>query len=193
MRVGLFLNRPVFGWGAGTYQFGTRASTSLRTNSTNNADGQRHSDTWTPSKFVRTSVWLLGHVHWAQVAALEARRRQTPRHGLFLGLIPTSSWNHEQLPRHRQGQRPFWGFLAVLVFLTSRPRKTKRIEPSTWRCRRTGSPSKCLQSRHDRRVDSREGLPFVMGQKSKQAVRAKGTSRSFSCSINHRCSNTTDP
>lgn len=126
----MFQERPVFGWGPGTYQFeyAPFQTSSLRTLiSTNNADlGNAHSEYLGPL----SEQGLLGLVAFLALLLVTVhlgfklhRQLQHPddRHlalGVFLGLV--TYFVHGVLNNYLDTDKasaPFWGFLALMVVL----------------------------------------------------------------------------
>ena len=126
----MFLDRPVFGWGAGTYQFeyaGFQTS-QLRTNiSTNNADlGNAHSEYLGPLAeqgllgLVGILALLGATLHWGFKLQRTLKQGDDKRlaMAMFLGLI--TYFVHGIMNNFLDTDKasaPFWGFLAVLVLL----------------------------------------------------------------------------
>jgi putative inorganic carbon (HCO3(-)) transporter len=126
----MFQERPVFGWGPGTYQFeyAPFQTSNLRTLiSTNNADlGNAHSEYLGPL----SEQGLLGLVAFLTLLLVTVqlgfklhRQLQNPddRHlalGVFLGLV--TYFVHGVLNNYLDTDKasaPFWGFLALMVVL----------------------------------------------------------------------------
>ena len=128
--LAMFQDRPVWGWGPGTYQFeyAPFQTSSLRTNiSTNNADlGNAHSEYLGPLA-EQGVLGLLGflallgvtlHLGFKLQRTLQSREQRWVAMGLFLGLM--TYFVHGVLNNYLDTDKasaPFWGFLAWLVVL----------------------------------------------------------------------------
>ena len=134
--IAMFQERPVFGWGPGTYQFeyAPFQTSSLRTQiSTNNADlGNAHSEYLGPLAeqgaigLALFLVLLLVAVHLGfklqQTLTNPDDRRLAL--GIFLGLV--TYFVHGVLNNYLDTDKasaPFWGFLAMLVVFDIQQRK----------------------------------------------------------------------
>lgn len=133
--VAMFEERPLFGWGPGTYQFeyAPFQTSNLRTQiSTNNADlGNAHSEYLGPLAeqgllgLVALLALLLatGHLGFnlqRRVRDVQDRRLAL---GVFLGLV--TYFVHGVLNNYLDTDKasaPFWGFLAMLVILDLKSR-----------------------------------------------------------------------
>ena len=136
--LAMFEERPVFGWGPGTYQFeyASFQTSDLRTLiSTNNGDvGNAHSEYLGPLSeqgllgFLSVLALLLatGHLGFKlQRKLLDPDDRRLAL-GVFLGLV--TYFVHGVLNNYLDTDKasaPFWGFLAMMVILDVQSSKTK--------------------------------------------------------------------
>ena len=136
--LAMFEERPVFGWGPGTYQFeyAPFQTSDLRTLiSTNNGDvGNAHSEYLGPLSeqgllgFLSVLALLLatGHLGFKlQRKLLDPDDRRLAL-GVFLGLV--TYFVHGVLNNYLDTDKasaPFWGFLAMMVILDVQSSKTK--------------------------------------------------------------------
>jgi O-antigen ligase len=126
----MFQERPLWGWGPGTYQFeyAPFQTSDLRTIiSTNNADlGNAHSEYLGPLAeqgvlgLVGVLALLMGtcHLGFKLQRTLKGLEEKRLAMGLFLGLI--TYFVHGVLNNYLDTDKasaPFWGFLALLVVL----------------------------------------------------------------------------
>jgi len=126
----MFQERPVFGWGPGTYQFeyAPFQQSNLRTLiSTNNGDvGNAHSEYLGPlaeqgllgGLFVMALLLVTCHLGFKLQRTLTDPDDRMLAMGLFLGLI--TYFVHGVLNNYLDTDKasaPFWGFLALLVVL----------------------------------------------------------------------------
>ncbi|MBM72062.1 MAG: hypothetical protein CL847_04690 [Crocinitomicaceae bacterium] len=138
--ISLFKERPLMGWGPGTYQFVYAPFQEARYQtiiSTNNADGgNAHSEYLGPLAeqgifgpvFVLLIFWyvcVLGFRLWNEINDIETRNLAL---GIYLGLM--TYFIHGVLNNYLDTDKasaPFWGFIAFLVVLDIELReKTKK-------------------------------------------------------------------
>ena len=137
--VAMFEERPVFGWGAGTYQFeyARFQRSDLRTAiSTNNADlGNAHSEYLGPLAeqgllgLVGVLALLLGTLHlgFKLQRTLQDPDDKRMAMALFLGLF--TYFVHGILNNFLDTDKasaPFWGFLAILVLFDIKNNRDKK-------------------------------------------------------------------
>ena len=126
----LFKERPLMGWGPGTYQFvyaPHQEAKNQTTISTNNSDGgNAHSEYLGPLAeqgilgpvFVLLLLWyvcVLGFRLWNEVRDVDARNLAV---SVYLGLM--TYFIHGVLNNYLDTDKasaPFWGFIALLVIL----------------------------------------------------------------------------
>jgi O-antigen ligase len=128
--VSLFQERPITGWGPGTYQFvyAPFQKSELKTIiSTNNADGgNAHSEYLGPlaEQGVMGCLLVLVLIWWASVVGfrlwknLENKDERNLAVSIYLGLM--TYFIHGVLNNYLDTDKasaPFWGFLALLVVL----------------------------------------------------------------------------
>lgn len=134
--VSLFKERPIVGWGPGTYQFvyAPFQKSELKTGiSTNNADGgNAHSEYLGPlaEQGVLGVLWVLLLILWASVVGfrlwnnLEKKDERNLAASIYLGLM--TYFIHGVLNNYLDTDKasaPFWGFLALLVVLDIESRR----------------------------------------------------------------------
>lgn len=142
----MFLERPIAGWGPGTYQFEyARFQTAeLRTQiSTNNADlGNAHSEYLGPLAeqgllgFLAMVGLLLAacHVGFRLHRTLTEPDERALAMGLFLGLV--TYFVHGVLNNYLDTDKasaPFWGFLAMLVVMDLKSTRDSTNRPAVKR------------------------------------------------------------
>ncbi len=137
--ISLFKERPLMGWGPGTYQFVYAPFQEARYQtiiSTNNSDGgNAHSEYLGPLAeqgifgpfFVLLLLWyvcVLGFRLWNEVKDIETRNLAV---GVYLGLM--TYFIHGVLNNYLDTDKasaPFWGFIALLVVLDIELREQKK-------------------------------------------------------------------
>ena len=128
--VALFKERPITGWGPGTYQFvyAPYQSSDLKTViSTNNADGgNAHSEYLGPLAeqgipgliFMLLLIWMSSMIAFRLYRELEDKNARNFAVGIYLGLM--TYFIHGVLNNYLDTDKasaPFWGFIALLVIL----------------------------------------------------------------------------
>tara|TARA_B100000780_G_C21126659_1_gene457449 strand:+ start:2439 stop:3881 length:1443 start_codon:yes stop_codon:yes gene_type:complete len=142
--VSLFKERPIVGWGPGTYQFvyAPFQKSELKTEiSTNNADGgNAHSEYLGPlaEQGVLGVLWVLLLILWASVVGfrlwnnLENKDERNLAASIYLGLM--TYFIHGVLNNYLDTDKasaPFWGFLALLVVLDIESRRNSLPKSAT--------------------------------------------------------------
>lgn len=142
--VSLFKERPIVGWGPGTYQFvyAPFQKSELKTGiSTNNADGgNAHSEYLGPlaEQGVLGVLWVLLLILWASVVGfrlwnnLENKDERNLAASIYLGLM--TYFIHGVLNNYLDTDKasaPFWGFLALLVVLDIESRRNSLPKSAT--------------------------------------------------------------
>jgi O-antigen ligase len=128
--ISLFVERPISGWGPGTYQFvyAPFQEAKYRTNiSTNNADGgNAHSEYLGPlaEQGILGLVFILMLLWWASTVGfrlwreIEDEDKRNFAVSVYLGLM--TYFIHGVLNNYLDTDKasaPFWGFLAILVVM----------------------------------------------------------------------------
>jgi len=139
--LALFTERPLAGWGPGTYQFvyaPFQRSEDRTIISTNNADGgNAHSEYLGPlaEQGLPGALFMVGLLGWTLHLGFRLRRTLTDvgerrlATGLFLGLM--TYFIHGVLNNYLDTDKAsalFWGFLATLVALDLRQRARSEVE-----------------------------------------------------------------
>ncbi len=142
--VSLFKERPIVGWGPGTYQFvyAPFQKSELKTEiSTNNADGgNAHSEYLGPlaEQGVLGVLWVLLLILWASVVGfrlwnnLKNKDERNLAASIYLGLM--TYFIHGVLNNYLDTDKasaPFWGFLALLVVLDIESRRNSLPKSAT--------------------------------------------------------------
>lgn len=135
----LFKERPVFGWGPGTYQFVYAPYQEAKYQtiiSTNNADGgNAHSEYLGPLAeqgvlgpiFMLLLLWMvckIGFRLWEETEDVDARNLAV---GIYLGVM--TYFIHGVLNNYLDTDKasaPFWGFIALLVVMDLELRERKK-------------------------------------------------------------------
>ena len=141
--VALFSERPLTGWGPGTYQFvyAPYQSSDLKTGiSTNNADGgNAHSEYLGPLAeqgipgliFMLLLIWMSSVIAFRLYIELEDKNARNFAIGIYLGLM--TYFIHGVLNNYLDTDKasaPFWGFIALLVVLDIENSARKKRELS---------------------------------------------------------------
>jgi putative inorganic carbon (HCO3(-)) transporter len=145
--VALFQERPITGWGPGTYQFvyAPYQSSELKTViSTNNADGgNTHSEYLGPLAeqgipgmiFMLLLIWMSSVIAFRLYREMEDKNARDFAVAIYLGLM--TYFIHGVLNNYLDTDKasaPFWGFIALLVVLdieNTERKKYKNKNPST--------------------------------------------------------------
>jgi putative inorganic carbon (HCO3(-)) transporter len=145
--VALFQERPITGWGPGTYQFvyAPYQSSELKTViSTNNADGgNAHSEYLGPLAeqgipgmiFMLLLIWMSSVIAFRLYREMEDKNARDFAVAIYLGLM--TYFIHGVLNNYLDTDKasaPFWGFIALLVVLdieNTERKKCKNKNPST--------------------------------------------------------------
>jgi len=143
--LGMFKERPILGFGPGTYKFEYAAfqrakdKTVITTNAGNR--GTAHSEYLGPLAeqgvpgllffigIILTTIWTVGKVYYG------ARDKELRRMGIWLGLGLVTYWIHGLLNNFLEldkGSVPYWGFTAIImaIYLFHTDRKGNNSKPA---------------------------------------------------------------